>query len=289
MEKRLVVSCSGGKHIAKDIAKAMGAQYSELIMEKFPDSEMDLKFSKEVCGRKVFLVQSFYGDISEKIIESLFAAYTARDLKAKKVNLIALHFPYLRKDTRFKPRQCVSASVMSKLSKVFNQVFIVDPHLHRISNLKKVIKNGVKLTSIPVISKYMKNKGAKNMVFIGPDSESMQWEKQASEASGCGYFIMEKTRYGSRNVKIKTKKLDLSGLTAVILDDIASSGYTLLEAVKLVKQFNPKKIYCIVVHGIYTDKNVFDKLRKEAVVLSTNTIPSKVAKINIAEIFKEIK
>jgi len=285
-----VVCCSGAKHIAKQISKKLGAKYSELQTTKFPDGELDIKFKTNVKGRKILLVQSFYGNLNEKIIEVLFAVYTAKDLGAKRVELFAPYFPYFRKDKRFSNGECISIAVMSKLFAIFKKVYVIDPHLHRIKRIGKILKNGEKLSVVSLIAEYLKKQRIKNIVFIGPDSESLQWARKAATIVEGDYTIFKKTRYSSRNVKITLpKKVDISNKNVIILDDIISSGHTMLETIKQIKKYKPKRIYCIAIHGLFADEKIFRELKKHSVVLSTNTIPSKVSKIDISNIAKLLK
>ena len=98
----IVVGCSHGKHLAKQIAKKAKRDYSELFVERFPDNELHIKFaSKLVENRKVILVQSFYDNIDSCLIEVMFAAKTAKELGASSVALMAPFFPYMRQDKMF--------------------------------------------------------------------------------------------------------------------------------------------------------------------------------------------
>jgi len=288
MEKE-VVACSGGKHIGKKISKHLKTGYSELKVKKFPDEELNLRFKKELKGKKVILVQSFYDNINDKVLETLMAFYTAKDLGAKKVELFSLYFPYFRQDKRFNKGECISIQVISKLFKEFDKIYFVDPHLHRIKNLDEVFRNGKKLTSVGVIADYLKKMKIRDKVFVGPDVESEQWVKQVADRLGAESTTLKKERYGDRKVKIKfSGDVDVKGKKVIILDDIISTGHTMLETIKGVKKYKPKQIYCIAIHGIFADKKQLDQLKKTAKVISTNTIPTKASKIDISSLAKEL-
>ena len=245
--KKVVVACSGAKHIGRKIASKLKADYSELSVVRFPDGEFDIRFLREVKGKEVLLVQSFYNDLNSKIVETLFAAHTAKELGAKRVNLLALYFPYLRKDKRFKSGECVSAEVMAELFKVFNKLFIVEPHLHRIKKLKKLFSNGKRVRVVLIIAEYIKKLGIKDIVFVGPDVESMQWVKGVADLLGGEVIVLKKVRYGARKVKIKNLgKIDLKGKNVVIVDDIISSGHTILETIKKLKEKTGKPVSQII-------------------------------------------
>ncbi|MCH8329209.1 MAG: ribose-phosphate diphosphokinase, partial [Nanoarchaeota archaeon] len=132
----IIIGCSKGTHLAGKIARKLKSPYSNLEVKKFPDGELKVRFTSNVHGKDVVLVQSFYGNVNDCIVEVIFAAETAKDLGAKKVFLAAPYFPYFRQDKRFKSGQCISIEVMARLmSKYFNKVFIIDPHLHRETKL----------------------------------------------------------------------------------------------------------------------------------------------------------
>ena len=78
----IVIGCSGARDIAKKIALKSKKQFSQLIVEVFPDNELRIRFPKSVKNKKVYLIQSFYGDVNKRIIETLIAFYTAKDLGA---------------------------------------------------------------------------------------------------------------------------------------------------------------------------------------------------------------
>ena len=282
--KKSVIICTGAKFIGKKIARKLKAEFSELQVIKFPDNEIDVKILKNVKGKEVILIQSFYGNLNDKIVETLFAGYTAKDLGAKKLKLVATYFPYFRKDKRFSSGECVSIKVIDKMFRVFDKIFVVNPHLHRIKKIKKALKNGVKISSIPEISNYIKKLKIKDKFFIGPDIESSQWAKQAAELLDWDFSILRKIRYGSRKVKIKLPgEINIKEKNVIIIDDIISSGHTMLQAIKELRKHKPKKVYCVGIHGVFVE-NALKKLQKYSVVVSTNTIPSKASKIDLTNL-----
>ena len=154
----IIISCSHGKHLAKKIANKLKKPYSQLEVKKFPDGEIYIRFLKNIKNKIVVLIQSFYDEINDNLIEVIFAAYTAKDLGAKKVFLVAPYFPYLRQDKRFKQGECINLKGTAKLiDNCIDKIFIIDPHLHRETALAHIFKTkSVKLTSNPFIASYIK-------------------------------------------------------------------------------------------------------------------------------------
>lgn len=280
----LVVSCSHGIHIGHLIAKKLSAKHSCLIVNKFPDDELYIRFNAGIKNKIVVLVQSCYKNISDCIVEVVLASRTAKELGAKKVVLLAPYFPYLRQDKRFNSGESISQSIVAGLiDKYFDAVYIMDPHLHRKNKLENIFKiRARKMTANSLIADYIK-KNIKNPVIIGPDEESYKWAKAVANILKVESRILKKKRYSSYHVEIKlNKKIDLSNKNAVIVDDIISTGNTILETAKILKRLGAKKIYCICVHGIFANE-ALKKLRKAGInVVSTNTIPNKVARIDVS-------
>ena len=285
----IIIGCSRGKHIAGRIAKKIKKPYSGLKVKRFPDGEIYVRFMKDVKGKDVVLVQSFYGYVNDCVMESIFAAETAKDLGAKSVTLVAPYFAYLRQDSRFNAGECISIKVMGSLfSKYFNKIVIIDPHLHRQTKLKDLFTTKAeKLTTNPCIAEYIK-KHIKNPLIVGPDWESYKWAQRVAEQISYPFVILDKKRLSGRKVKITiNKKIDIKNKNVVFVDDIISTGHTILEAAKKLRKLGAKKLYCIAVHGLFVE-NALEKLRKANIkVVTTNTIPTKVSRIDVSGVIVE--
>jgi len=288
----IIIGCSGSVDVARSIAKKAGKRFVKLDVRRFPDHEMFLKFpgSVSVRGKSVVLVQSL-DHPSGKIIEVLFAAHTAKDLGAKKVILVAPYLAYMRQDKRFHYGECVSARVMGKLFSVFDAVITIDPHLHRIHNLADIFRHGTKLSANYLIGNYVK-KHFKRNIIIGPDEESYQWARLVAKHIKSHAIVLKKKRWSAKKVRIKIKEnIDLSKEDVVIIDDIISTGHTMIETVKEAKRLKAKRVYCMCVHGILAD-NAYQKLKKAgaAGIISTNTVKNKTNRIDVSGIIaKELE
>ena len=282
----LIIGCSGAKHLVKAIAKKSKTNYCNLETERFPDTELKIRIPKDVKGKNIYFVQSFYKskntDVNDKLIEVLFAAHTARELGAKKVFLISPYLVYLREDKRFEKGEAVSAKIVANFCKVFDKVYVLEPHLHRFKSFKEFFPNAVKVSLSNEIADYIKKKIKGNYMLVGPDIESKQWVKPIVNKLNKKYYILKKQRFSSRKVKVKGKKV--SSEKVIIIDDIISTGHTLIEATRLIKS---KQIYFIGVHGLFSE-NAVKKLNKKGKIIVSNSIPSKASKIDCSDALAKI-
>src|SRR3989338_10125229 len=283
----MIVSLSGNPKVARNVSKLLHSSCMQLEQKKFPDGELYLRFPKKLDKNVVF-IQSFYGEINDRLVEAYFAAKEARK-HSKKITLVATYFPYLRQDEQFNPGEIVSNKIAAELaSDAFDEVAVFDPHLHREGKLSDIFTvKATKLTANPLIAEYIRKK-IKNPFIIGPDWESYKWAERVAEIVGCESAILEKKRKSSRKVVVKlTKKIEISDKNVVIIDDIISTGHTLLEAIKDLRKIGAKKITCIAVHGIFAE-NALEKLRKAKVsVITTNTIPNPTSKIDVSKVIAD--
>ena len=174
------------------------------------------------------------------------------------------------------------------INKYFDGFLVVDPHLHREKNLSELFNiRHEKLTANYYIGKWIK-KNMKNPLIVGPDWESYKWARRVAEEIGCEHVIMEKKRLSGRDVKVTlNKKVDLTGKNVILVDDMISTGNTIIEAAKNFKRMGVKRFNCIAVHGIFVEK-ALEKLKKNRInVITTNTIPNKVSKIDISELLAQ--
>ncbi len=289
MSKTAVLGGTNSKELAKKIAKRINAEYGELHTDKFPDGETYLKLPFSVEGRKVILVESMHPNPNEILIETIFAARTAKELGAKEVILVAPYLAYLRQDKRFHPLECWSNRIMAAILHFADRIIVVDPHIQRIPDLQSIFKIPAKqITSNKLIAEYIQ-KNIPEPVILGPDEESYQWAEEIAETIRIEATVLRKKRYTSRHVKIKLKtEMSLKGRNVVIVDDIISSGHTMIEVIKQAKRMKAKSITCMAVHGIFAE-NALAKLKKAGAtrVITTNTVMNPTSKIDVSSVIAE--
>jgi len=288
----IVTTCGNSIPIAKALAKKLKAKYSPLSISSFPDGDIYLKYNTPVKGKKVIIVQSFQPRSDMSLFDIIFAAETAKDLGAKKVILVAPYLAYMRQDTRFNPGEAISSKIMAKLlNNSIDKIITVDPHIHRYKSLKDIFTiSAKKLTADTIIADFIKKK-MKNVVIIGPDWESYQWADVIAKQIGAESTCLAKTRYSSRTVTSKLiNPIDMKGKNVVIVDDIISTGHTMIEGAKKAKKLGAKSITAIGIHGLFVEHGYEQMKKYFDNIYTTNCIEHKSNKIDVTSLFvKELK
>ncbi len=288
----IVTSCGNSVKLAKDIAKTLKKKYVPIEIGEFPDGDIYLRYkAKSFKGKKVVIVQSFQPHADMSLFDVVFAAETAKDLGAKKVILVAPYLAYMRQDKRFKTGEAISSRIMAKLlNNSVDKIITIDPHLHRYKSLKDIFTiPAKKLTANDLIATYVKRE-IKNAVILGPDWESYQWADKIAAQIGVESSCLAKTRFSPSKVRSRmVKPIAMKGKNVVIVDDIISTGHTIIEAAKKAKKMGANSVTAIGVHGVFVEG--FSGLRKYVdKIVTTNTIEGKTNRIDVASlIVKELK
>lgn len=288
MSVLLLISMPGNERMTSELATALGAEIGHLEMRKFPDGETYLRLLTSPAGRTVAIVCTL-ADPDAKILPLIFAAATARELGAAKVGLVSPYLAYMRQDRRFNPGEAVTSRQVARLlSGSFDWLATVDPHLHRYDSLGEIYTIPSRVVhAAPLISAWIGSQ-VKSPLIIGPDKESEQWVAEVAKAAGAPHTVLEKIRHGDRDVEISVGNLDqLIGRTPVLVDDIVSSGRTMLEAVRFIGATGQVKPVCVAIHGIFADRSDMLLAQAGARVVTSNTISHQTNEIDVGKILAD--
>lgn len=283
--KRVLLPFPAQRTLAQAVAPLMNARIGRLDWRLFPDGESLLAIDEDIAGAQVAVLASLNRP-DEIALALRFTAATAREFGAAKVGLIAPYLAYMRQDKRFLPGEAVTAPLFSCfLQDSFDWLVTVDPHLHRVHDLSELYRIPTRrVAAAPLVADWIRANVADAMV-IGPDSESEQWAAEIAHRAGVPHQVLKKIRRGDRNVEVSLPDLaSARGRTPVIVDDIVSSGHTVLETIKHLTSHGLPAPVCIVIHAVFA-QDAYQQLvvAGAAQVVSTDSIFHPSNRISIAE------
>ena len=294
MSRPLVLGGSAGEHIAVKLTPLLNAELGEIEVKRFPDGETYIRILPDVKGRDVIYVNSLQRGPNDLVIETLFTVATLKELGAKKVVAVIPYMSYARQDERFNPGEVVSIEVLGRLFRTVepDMIYTIDMHLHRIGDPSKVFGPNIRnLTAVRELGKYIKKfHDISNSVVIGPDEESEQWARvMADELGGVEYAILEKKRLTAEEVVIEVRGgLNVEGKDVVIVDDIISTGGTMVEAIKALRKLGVRSIIIAATHMLLVGKalpRILRLLPKD--IVGTDTVLSPLSKVSVAPVIAE--
>ena len=279
----LILPLPGNDAFAQDLAAAAGGEVGAVETRRFPDGETYLRLLSQVTGRRVDIVATLAGPDPD-FLRLAFAAGAARAQGAVRVRLVAPYLAYMRQDKAFHPGEAVTSDTFARLvSSLFDGLVTVDPHLHRraaLSDLYTIPAAAVQ--AAPALADWIAAE-VPDPLLIGPDSESAQWVQAIAGRIGAPWAVMEKTRRGDYDVSVELPDLAAhAGRTPVLMDDIASSGRTLIAAAALLAGRGMSPPVCAVVHALFAG-DAYARLRAAAArVVSCDSVPHPSNEIRLA-------
>ena len=237
------------------LAEKIGIEAAIVDIHRFPDGESCVKLPPLNADHAIVL-RSMH-DANEKLIELLFTASSARQMGVQHLTLLAPYLCYMRQDHAFEPGQAVSQKVIGEfLSQHYDCLLTIDPHLHRTPKLEQAMpfKQSHTLTASRALSDYLAKVLDDAPLILGPDAESEQWAVQIAAPRNWEYAIATKTRFGDHDVQVEVPNVSVKDRIVVIIDDISSTGNTLMQAAQQLENQGARHIYAIVTHALLSEE-----------------------------------
>lgn len=279
----LFFSLPGNEAFARRLAAELHGECGRLALRDFPDGESYLRVETAPAGRDVVLVATLRHP-NEKILPLIFLADTVRELGATSVRLVAPYLAYMRQDTRFHDGEAVtSRSFAALVSRAMDSLFTVDPHLHRFKTLGEIytIPSTVIHAAGDLAAWITAN--VASPLIIGPDAESRQWAERIARAADAPCLVLAKTRRGDTDVIESIPDLaEQRARTPVLVDDIISTGRTMIAAISHLRAQGTAAPECVGVHAMFADGAYAAMMTAGAArVVTTNTITHPTNRIDI--------
>lgn len=240
------------KAAASRLAKRMDAALCPLKLHTFPDGETLVTGPAESFS-SVILYCSLVRP-NEKLTPLMFAVDALLRTGTDRIILVSPYMPYMRQDQQFSPGQALSQQAFGRfIAALVDRVVTVDAHLHRTKNIEEVFPgiDACNLSSAGTIARYAAEQGIdSSTVLVGPDVESRQWVEQLAKLLGCEFCVGEKARHSDHEVTIRFPEVKLKGHQVLLVDDIVSSGGTMIEAVKSLKAAGATQVVLAVTHAL---------------------------------------
>lgn len=282
---RVLLPMPGNEAMAAGLAARSSAELGRLETRRFPDQESYVRIASDVRGKVVDIVCSLARP-DDQFLSLVFAARTAREMGATAVNLVAPYLAYMRQDKRFQEGEAISSIHFAVLlSQMFDNLVTVDPHLHRRSDLGEIFSIPTRVEhAATLLAEWIKINVERPLV-IGPDSESEQWVSAVAQHAGAPHIVLTKQRSGDRQVEIAVPNLEQwKGRRPVLIDDIVSSGRTMIEAARQLKARGLAKPYCLAVHALFAEESYVQLQEITERVVSTDTVPHPSNAVSVVEL-----
>ncbi len=240
--------------LASDIARYLNIPLAALEVVDFPDGEISVKLNQNIRGRDVFLIQPTGPPVNENLVELLILIDTCKRASAERITVVLPYFGYARQDRKDSGRVPITSKLVANLitKAGADRVMAMDLHAAQIQGFFDIPVDH--LFAAPILDEYFTSLGIPDdeLVIISPDEGSIKRVLQHVAHLGGSLAIVDKRRSSA----LDTKQANLiggpiEGKTALIFDDMISTGGSIVGSVHIAKQHGAKKVYVSASHGVF--------------------------------------
>ena len=239
----------------------------------------------KISKKKSIVVQSIYPPVDTNLVQALSLITKAKENSSEVIAVIP-YMGYARQDREFLPGEIVTMKVLGKLFNGAGASKIIAVDIHSLIGLKYFNIKTKNVTAIPDLVGYFKKLSLKDPLVISPDQGRKERAKEFAKEFNSDYIALEKTRdRKTGKVKIKTKNLkQVENRDLILVDDMISTGGSIIKATQFLKKQKCKKIYVACTHALLMN-NAEREIKKSGVtrIISTNTILGKTSKVDISK------
>ena len=285
MVKFTVIGGGASKDLAKRLARKLKAVYIKTETKIFPDGESKVTLQKIPKKSVILVVQSTYPPVDTNLLQTLSIISQVRKISSRTFAIIP-YMGYARQDKQFLSGEVITMSVVAKMlqSVGAKKVIVVDIHSNIALNHFKIPTENV--SAIPELAKYFKKLNLKNPLVVSPDMGGYSRSKKFASLLKTDFIVLKKHRdRKTGRVSIQTAKVDVQGKDLILVDDIISTGSSIIKAAQFLKKQKCKRVFVACTHGLLVE-GAEKKIRKAGVsrIISTNTIPGNTSKVDVSGI-----
>ncbi len=254
----------------------------EVEAKVFPDGEIYVRLEGDVSGEDCVLIQSTYPN--KHLIEMLFILDALNENGASSITAVVPYYSYSRQDKAFKEGGCVSSRAIAKTISLYADTFFsVDLHSKGILEFFDIPAENLSAMGLLAEHSLLHEPD----LFLSPDEGGKERVKLAAESVGVPWDYLEKHRIDGSTVEIKPKNVDVEGKKVVILDDIISTGGTMMEAANQLFDRGAEEVHAGCTHGLFIGGSNKRLEQHFDSVFCTDTLECKNSEVTIAPLLKK--
>jgi len=288
---------SGSSHpfFATEVATHLNTSLGNIRFEPFPDNELSLQILDNVRGRDVFVVQTIAREPNNYLMELLIIIDALKRASAKSIVAVIPYFGYARQDRKDNPRTPITAKLVANLLTTAgaDRIVTMDLHAGQIQGFFDIPVDH--LFARPILCKAIEKLQLKNLVVLAPDLGAIKKARHYANHLHADFALIDKRRIDTERVEVYAIIGNIEGKDVLLVDDMCSTGGTILTAAIACKERGAKRIFAAFTHGLLVG-NAMERLIKSPIekIFTSNTVPlpeelknDKIEEVTVAPLFSE--
>lgn len=276
----MVFAGRSSRALGERIADRLGISLGDATLKTFANGEIYCRFEESVRGADVFLVQSTCRPVNDSLVELLIMINAAKLASADRITAVIPWYGYSRQDKKSAPREPITAKLVADLLQAagVDRVLTMDMHAGQIQGFYRIPVDH--MTAVPLLADHFLERfrysGApvEDLVVVSPDAGRAKLANHFAEKLGASLAVLTKQRPDHNEAEITLLIGDVSGRTAILVDDMIDTAGTLVAGAGAVMDGGATRVYAAATHGVFSGR-AFDRLAESVIeeVVVTDTIP----------------
>lgn len=296
-----ILTGNTNKALAKDICNHLDTHLGRATVEKFPGGETHVQIEENVRGSDVYIVQSVCDNVELKLspndalMECLILIDAARRASAKRITAVLPYYGYARQDRKDRPRVPITAKLVANMlyTAGARRALALDLHSNQIQGFFDIPFDH--LYSINIFTDYLARKHIQDLVVVSPDVGNIKMARAYAELLGADLAVVDKRRTSGTDTEAMNLIGEVEGKNVVIVDDLISTGGSLVEAAATLKKRGALDISACIVHPVLAGpalERVENSVLSELLVSNSIPVPAshtngKIKALSVAPILAE--
>nr|WP_218124680.1 MULTISPECIES: ribose-phosphate pyrophosphokinase [unclassified Candidatus Frackibacter] len=272
-ERLKVFTGNSNPELAEEICDYLGTSLVHSKVSRFSDGEIGVSIEESIRGSDVFVVQPTSAPVNENIMELLIMVDALKRASARSITAVVPYFGYARQDRKAKPRDPISAKLISNLlaSAGADRLVCLDLHAAQIQGFFDIPVDH--LLGAPILAEYFLNKDLEDTIVVAPDVGAVKRARDFAERLNTSIAIIDKRRPKPNVSEVMNIIGNVKGKNVILLDDMIDTAGTITEAGRVLQEKGAEEVYACCTHPVFSGpaiERLENSTLKEVVV--TNTI-----------------
>ncbi|MEW5737103.1 MAG: ribose-phosphate pyrophosphokinase, partial [Thermodesulfobacteriota bacterium] len=265
--------------LAKRICEYLKRPLGQAVVKNFSDGEIEIEIAENVRSKDVFVLQSTCAPVNDSLMELLLMMDALARASAKRITAVIPYYGYSRQDKKVKPRVPISARLVADLLTVSGaqRIITMDLHAGQIQGFFRIPVDN--LFAAPKLLADIRDRFVgKDLVVVSPDAGGVERARAFAKRLHADLAIIDKRRPKPNMAQAMNVIGQVAGKTAIILDDMADTAGTMMQAAKALKERDAESVHAYVSHPVLSGPAI-ERIAASAIetFVVTDTIPLSAA------------
>ncbi len=268
-----VFTGNANPEIAQEICNYLDMPLSKAEVKQFSDGEVSVEIGENVRGTDVFVIQPTCTPVNDHLMELVIMVDALRRASARRITAVLPYYGYARQDRKVRPRVPITAKAVAEMLMAVGtrRVLCMDLHAGQIQGFFNIPVDH--LYSAPILLKHIR-RNFEDVIMVSPDAGGVERTRAFAKRLNADLAIIDKRRERANESEAMNVIGDVSGKTAILLDDMVDTAGTLCGAAAKLKENGAKEVHACCAHAVLSGpaiERINDSQIKSLVV--TNSIP----------------